>query len=51
MRYQQCLTRSMTLIKIYFVNTIRSVGQEVARKVKEKVSTRTSFTSRWGQKA
>jgi hypothetical protein len=37
MRYQQCLTRSMTLIKIYFVNTIKITGQEVARKLSEKV--------------
>ena len=37
MRYQQCLTRSMTLIRIYWVNTIKSTGQEVARKVSEKV--------------
>lgn len=28
----------MTLIKIYFVNTIKATGQEVAKKIAEKVS-------------
>ena len=37
MRYQQCMTRSMTLIKIYFVNTIKATGQEVSRKLAERV--------------
>ena len=37
MRYQQCMTRSMTLIKIYFVNTMRVIGQEVFRKLAERV--------------
>lgn len=37
-RYQQCMTRSMTLIKIYFVNTIRATGQEVAKRLYDKVS-------------
>ena len=45
MRYQQCLTRSMTLIKIYFVNTIRTTGQEVARKLSETVSTMSTIRS------
>ncbi|KAM0786692.1 hypothetical protein ACM66B_002137 [Microbotryomycetes sp. NB124-2] len=32
-RFQQCLTRSMTLIKMYFVSTIRRLTQEVADKM------------------
>jgi hypothetical protein len=31
------MTRSMTLIKIYFVNTIKATGQEVSRKLAERV--------------
>ena len=31
-RFQQCLTRSMTLIKMYFVNTITALGNDVASK-------------------
>lgn len=38
LRYQQCMTRSMTLIKIYFVNTIKAMGQEVSRKLADRVS-------------
>jgi len=37
MRYQQCMTRSMTLIKIYFINTMKAIGQEVSRKLAERV--------------
>jgi hypothetical protein len=36
MRFQQCLTRSMTLIKIYFGNHINAITQEVADKVSGK---------------
>jgi hypothetical protein len=36
-RYQQCMTRSMTLIKIYFVNTIKSLGLEVGAKLAQRV--------------
>ncbi|KAI9637525.1 Sec34-like family-domain-containing protein [Dioszegia hungarica] len=35
-RYQQCMTRSMTLIKIYFVSSVRSTGQEVGKKLYDK---------------
>ena len=37
LRYQQCMTRSMTLIKIFFVNTVRSLGQEVGKRLSDKV--------------
>lgn len=37
LRYQQCMTRSMTLIKIFFVNTIKATGQEVSRKLADRV--------------
>ncbi|WVQ74956.1 hypothetical protein IAR50_004564 [Cryptococcus sp. DSM 104548] len=33
LRYQQCMTRSMTLIKLYFVGTIKSLGQEVGKRL------------------
>lgn len=36
-RYQQCLTRSMTLIKMYFVSTIRKLAADVQDKVQGKV--------------
>ncbi|GAA5985117.1 hypothetical protein JCM10908_002529 [Rhodotorula pacifica] len=32
-RFQQCLTRAMTLIKMYFVSTVRKVAAEVAEKM------------------
>jgi hypothetical protein len=32
------MTRSMTLIKIYFVNTIKALGQEVGAKLAQRVS-------------
>lgn len=38
LRYQQCMTRSMTLIKLYFVAAIKSLGQEVTRRIADKVS-------------
>ena len=38
LRYQQCMTRSMTLIKIFFVNTVKALGQEVARRIADRVS-------------
>jgi len=37
-RFQHCLTRSMTLIKMYFINTINALGQEVTQKTANKVS-------------
>ncbi|KAI5452425.1 Golgi transport complex subunit 3 [Naganishia albida] len=35
-RYQQCMTRSMTLIKMYFVNAVRALGGEVYKKVNDR---------------
>ncbi|KPV74096.1 uncharacterized protein RHOBADRAFT_16425, partial [Rhodotorula graminis WP1] len=35
-RYQQCLTRSMTLIKMYFVSTVRKLAADVQDKVQGK---------------
>lgn len=37
-RFQQCLTRAMTLIKMYFVSTTRKVSNEAAAKMAGKVS-------------
>ncbi|GAA99202.1 uncharacterized protein L969DRAFT_382343 [Mixia osmundae IAM 14324] len=31
-RFQQCMTRALTLIKMYFVNTLRRIGQDAAEK-------------------
>jgi hypothetical protein len=36
-RFQQCLTRSMTLIKMYFVSNIKRTGEEVRAKIQGKV--------------
>ena len=36
-RFQQCLTRAMTLIKMYFVSVIRKLSGEVADKMVGKV--------------
>jgi hypothetical protein len=38
LRYQQCMTRSMTLIRIFFVNAVKSLGQEVSKRLSDKVS-------------
>ncbi|KAI7940850.1 hypothetical protein MJO28_013135 [Puccinia striiformis f. sp. tritici] len=32
-RFQQCLTRSMTLIKLYYTNQIKNLGQQVQEKL------------------
>lgn len=32
-RYQQCMTRSMTLIKLYLVSSLKNLGQEVYKRV------------------
>ncbi|RXK41165.1 hypothetical protein M231_01569 [Tremella mesenterica] len=32
LRYQQCMTRSMTLIKLYFVTAVRNLGVEVGKR-------------------
>ncbi|OWZ31050.1 hypothetical protein C343_03746 [Cryptococcus neoformans C23] len=33
LRYQQCMTRSMALVKLYFVGVIKNLGQEVGRRL------------------
>lgn len=37
-RFQQCLTRSMTLIKMYFFSVIKSLSNEVSERTGNKVS-------------
>lgn len=37
MRYRQCLTKGMTLIKMYAVTSIKSVGYEVYKQAMAKV--------------
>jgi len=37
-RYQQCQTRSMTLIKMYFLTQVKLLGQDVARRMADRVS-------------
>ncbi|ODN78720.1 hypothetical protein L202_04287 [Cryptococcus amylolentus CBS 6039] len=43
LRYQQCMTRSMTLIKLYFVGTIRSIGQEVGKRLADQSLSETAI--------
>ncbi|KAH9993581.1 Sec34-like family-domain-containing protein [Russula vinacea] len=35
MRFQQCMTRAMTLIKMYFVGSLRALTQDVSRRLFE----------------
>ncbi|WRT68392.1 uncharacterized protein IL334_005368 [Kwoniella shivajii] len=35
-RYQQCMTRSMTLIKLYFVSVVKAMGQEIGKRLGDK---------------
>nr|XP_019044681.1 hypothetical protein I302_06594 [Kwoniella bestiolae CBS 10118]OCF23611.1 hypothetical protein I302_06594 [Kwoniella bestiolae CBS 10118] len=35
-RYQQCMSRSMTLIKLYFVSVVKALGQEIAKRLSDK---------------
>ncbi|KAK4049565.1 Golgi transport complex subunit 3 [Microbotryomycetes sp. JL201] len=44
-RFQQCLTRSMTLIKMYFVSTIRRLTQEVSDKMAGKDLSETALNA------
>ena len=37
MRYQHCLTRAMTLIKMHFINTLRALTTEIQRRLSDKV--------------
>ncbi|KAI0074424.1 Sec34-domain-containing protein [Panus rudis PR-1116 ss-1] len=36
LRFQQCLTRAMTLIKMYFVGSLRALTSDVSRRLSEK---------------
>ncbi|WVR07593.1 hypothetical protein IAU60_004635 [Kwoniella sp. DSM 27419] len=42
-RYQQCMTRSMTLIKLYFVAVVRAMGQEVSKRIADKSLSETAI--------
>lgn len=37
LRFQQCLTRAMTLIKMYFVGSLRALTSDVSKRLSEKV--------------
>lgn len=37
-RYQQCMTRSMTLIKMYFITAVRNLVTDVSRRIGERGS-------------
>ncbi|KAH9940375.1 Sec34-domain-containing protein [Epithele typhae] len=39
LRFQQCMTRAMTLIKMYFVGSLRALTADVAKRLYEQVST------------
>jgi hypothetical protein len=40
MRYQQCLTRAMTLIQLYFINTLKNITSEIQKQTNSKVRIR-----------
>jgi len=37
MRFRQCMTRGMTLIKMHFVNTLKAVSLDLHNKLKDTV--------------
>lgn len=37
LRFQQCMTRAMTLIKMFFVGSLRALTQDITRRLSEKV--------------
>jgi hypothetical protein len=37
-RYQQCMTRSMTLIRLHFVSAVKALGMELGKRLADKVS-------------
>ncbi|KAJ1984180.1 Golgi transport complex subunit 3 [Dimargaris verticillata] len=45
LKFQQNLTRGLTLIKLYFVNHLRSLGTEVTKKIADKDKAKSSFIS------
>lgn len=38
LRFQQCMTRAMTLIKMYFVGSLRALTADISRRMSERVS-------------
>jgi hypothetical protein len=43
LRFRQCMTRAMTLIKMYFVGSLRALTADVSRRISEKVDNRSLF--------
>ncbi|KAG6850247.1 hypothetical protein H0H93_015799 [Arthromyces matolae] len=43
-RYQQCMTRAMTLIKMYFVGSLRALSVDVSKRLSEKDVSHTAQT-------
>jgi conserved oligomeric Golgi complex subunit 3 len=43
LRFQQCMTRSMTLIKMNFVGSLRALSSEVTKRLSEKVTRSSIF--------
>jgi hypothetical protein len=44
LRFQQCMTRAMTLIKMNFVGSLRALSSEVTKRLSEKVTCSSIFT-------
>lgn len=44
-RFRQCLTRALTLIRVYFVNTIKEVVAEIDKKLAGKAVSESAKTS------
>lgn len=42
LRFQQCMTRAMTLIKMFFVGSLRALTQDITRRLSEKVRSTSS---------
>ena len=42
LRFQQCLTRAMTLIKMYFVGSLKALTSDVSRRMPDKQVTSTT---------
>lgn len=45
LRYQQCMTRSMTLIRLHFVATVKALSVEVGRRLADKVGEKSCIYS------
>ena len=48
LRFQQCMTRAMTLIKMYFVGSLRALTADVSKRLSEKANI-FLFCSNYGQ--